>query len=511
MASRRTKGYQNPPEPPPRYRPPSPAPSYRTLDIRIRESLTRPRVGLTGRILDAIVPRTRGRDARAATESHHPARRDAGVIATDSPRVNARIDEPVAAHTKGTAGEAAHSKAPAPTPPGPKRTEAPRPVETKRKKREPPKTASVYTETEIKAFEIVGAKVRSAIQRNDGKLLSMFLEEKYNWNTPLHDGSRLLHVAAELGRRSILMCLLERKVDVLVEDADGATPLLTAIRNGHTTVVEILVDAEADWRGIPSSSLELAAERGDEDMVNALLHFINPRHENGRRVGGCELQVGRALRIAAEQGHRSITTILYNHTSMLPNKYVDNKEFSLIYSAIHHGWPEILERILARFARDGTLHKVADNPTFLVSAASQGNTEIITQLLRAGIPVNCNNGYKGRGQYPLHGAACVSQVEAVRVLLEWGADPNLLTAVGENALNAAMCGGAPLEIIRMLLERGVDIHVKDLRGKSPYEDAQTDIWGYDGELLELMKEYGYVDGDGNPSFAFTTDEKKESI
>jgi ankyrin repeat protein len=190
---------------------------------------------------------------------------------------------------------------------------------------------------------------------------------------------------------------------------------------------------------------------------------------------------------------------------------VDNDQINLIYSAIHHGWPELLERILARFSRDGTLHKVAANPTFLVSAASQGNTETITQLLRAGIPPNCNNGYQGRGQYPLHQAASVSRAEAVRVLLDWGADPNLLTAVGENALNAALRGGAPLAIIRMLLERGVDVHVKDRNGRSPFEDAQTSIWGYQGELLDLMKEYGYVDRDGRPSSAFNRDEKKGSL
>jgi ankyrin repeat protein len=468
-------------------------------------------MGLTGRILNAIVPRSRGRDARASTDSHHPARRDADVTATDSKAATTGDDESIAAGTKGKAPEAVYSKSTRPTLPGSKRPEGPRPVETKRKRREPSKTARVYTEGEIKAFENVGVKARSAIEKSDAKLLSLLLKEKYDWSTPLMDGSRLLHVAAELGRTSIIKILLEHKADVVVEDAYGYTPLHTAIRNGHTLVVEMLVDAEGNWTGVPSSSIELAAERGDEDMVSALLHFINPRRENGRRVGGCELQLGRALRIAAEQGHQSITTTLYNHTSKLPNKYVDNDQFTLIYSAIHHGWPELLERILARFSCDGTLHKVADNPTFLVSAASQGNTETISQLLRAGIPPNCNNGYQGRGQYPLHQAASVSRAEAVRVLLDWGADPNLLTAVGENALNAALRGGAPLAIIRMLLERGVDIHVKDRNGRSPYEDAQTSIWGYQGELLDLMKEYGYVGGDGRPISAFTSDEKKGSL
>jgi ankyrin repeat protein len=407
---------------------------------------------------------------------------------------------------------ASKEKTTSPTTSVPKRTQGQRPAATQRKAKQPQKTAPTYTEAEIQEFEVIGDKARFAIEKNDAKLLSILLEEKHNWNTPLQDGSRLLHVAAALGRTSILTTLLQHKVHVVVEDTDGATPLYTAIRNGHTAVVEILVDAEADWKGVPSSSLELAAERGDEDIINALLHFINPRREKGRRVGGCGLQLGRALRIAAEQGHRSITTALYNHVSRIPKTYVPNDEFGLIYSAIHHGWPEIIERILARFARQGTLQKVADNPTFLVSAASRGNIEIITQLLRAGIPVNCNNGYQGRGQYPLHQAACMSQAEAVRVLLEWGADPNLVTAVGENALNAAMRGGAPLEVIRLLLERGVDIYVKDRNGKSPYEDAQTTIYGYGGELLELMKEYGYVDQAGKPRpSSVTLGDKKESM
>ncbi|KAL2810615.1 ankyrin repeat-containing domain protein [Aspergillus granulosus] len=525
MAARWTNENQYESDPPPQYRPPSPAPSYRTLDIRIRESLSKPRVGLTGRILNAIVPRTRGRDARipaaivqtaphTAIDSQPPAPRDAGANAIDTKGVNleapaarsanAEVSKPVAADTKGIAREAAYSKATNLNPPIPKRTEGSRPADTKQTKTKGAKTLVVYTKSEIKAFEKVGAEARRAIEKNDEKLFSALLEEKYNWNTPLQDGSRLLHIAAELGRTPILMALLEHKVDVVVEDAKGYTPLHTAIRNGRTTVVQILVVAEGDWWdwwdwwnwwGRPWSSLELAAERGDEDMVKALLHFIVPRYKNDRVGTLCRsgLQVVRALRCAAYKGHQNLATILYNHTSQMTDPVVRDHYFCIIYSAICKGWSEILEQILSRFSRDGSIHEVANHAAFLVAAATKGNTDIIKQLLRAGIPVNCNNGSAGRGQYPLHQAAALSRVEAVKLLLDWGADPNLINDKGENAMNAALGCNAPLEILRMLLESGVDIHVVDQYGRSPYQDALTDRWGRNGELLKLINEYSRHD------------------
>jgi len=73
----------------------------------------------------------------------------------------------------------------------------------------------------------------------------------------------------------------------------------------------------------------------------------------------------------------------------------------------------------------------------------------------------------------------------VKLLLDAGADPNAgMGHWGENALHQAIIRGRSLEIVRMLIDRGVDTAAKNLDGKTPYELAagrgRADIM----ELLE---------------------------
>ncbi|KAL2817623.1 ankyrin repeat-containing domain protein [Aspergillus granulosus] len=127
------------------------------------------------------------------------------------------------------------------------------------------KTFVAYTEADVNAFAVTGAKVWCAIKNNDEKGFYVLLEQKCDWNTPLPDGSRLLHIAAELGRVAMLKTLLEHKVEVIIQDAESCTPLYLAAQNGHTEAVKVLVSVEANFRPSPrTSTLEMAAERGDE-------------------------------------------------------------------------------------------------------------------------------------------------------------------------------------------------------------------------------------------------------
>uniref|UniRef100_A0A669QA12 Regulatory factor X associated ankyrin containing protein n=1 Tax=Phasianus colchicus TaxID=9054 RepID=A0A669QA12_PHACC len=71
-----------------------------------------------------------------------------------------------------------------------------------------------------------------------------------------------------------------------------------------------------------------------------------------------------------------------------------------------------------------------------------------------------------RGFTPLIWAAAFGEIETVRHLLEWGADPHLLAKERESALSLASMGGYT-DIVIMLLERNVDINIYDWNGGTP--------------------------------------------
>uniref|UniRef100_A0A8C5RQH2 Regulatory factor X associated ankyrin containing protein n=1 Tax=Laticauda laticaudata TaxID=8630 RepID=A0A8C5RQH2_LATLA len=71
-----------------------------------------------------------------------------------------------------------------------------------------------------------------------------------------------------------------------------------------------------------------------------------------------------------------------------------------------------------------------------------------------------------RGFTPLMWASAFGEIETVRSMLEWGADPHILAKERESALSLASTGGYT-GIVTLLLEKAVDINTYDWNGGTP--------------------------------------------
>jgi hypothetical protein len=92
----------------------------------------------------------------------------------------------------------------------------------------------------------------------------------------------------------------------------------------------------------------------------------------------------------------------------------------------------------------------------LVRAAADGDISGIDELLRAGANVNCTIDVGGAASSPLISAAREGRLDAVRLLLDRGADPNLLAPFDESAMIHAAAEGH-VDIVSLLLDRGASI------------------------------------------------------
>nr|KAF6481816.1 regulatory factor X associated ankyrin containing protein [Molossus molossus] len=90
--------------------------------------------------------------------------------------------------------------------------------------------------------------------------------------------------------------------------------------------------------------------------------------------------------------------------------------------------------------------------------AAQGELSQLKEHLRKGD--NLINKRDERGFTPLIWASAFGEIETVRFLLEWGADPHILAKERESALSLASTGGYT-DIVGLLLERDVDINIYD--------------------------------------------------
>ena len=126
----------------------------------------------------------------------------------------------------------------------------------------------------------------------------------------------------------------------------------------------------------------------------------------------------------------------------------------------------------------------------LIEAIEDNRRDLVIKLLNSGVDVNFQEG--SVGESPLMTASRESNNQMLNILLNEGADVNLLDKEGNNALIYAI----PLQygryerkhklIVEKLLEHGINPNIKNNDGKSAYDIAMD--FGHNS-AAELIKHY----------------------
>jgi ankyrin repeat protein len=98
-----------------------------------------------------------------------------------------------------------------------------------------------------------------------------------------------------------------------------------------------------------------------------------------------------------------------------------------------------------------------------------GRPEVIAALIELGADPNIQDrrpkGFgRSSGWTPLFVALHHEQFKSARVMLEHGADPNILSDQGVSVIAAAAAEGAPKELIALMVEKGFDPQRTHRRG-----------------------------------------------
>lgn len=147
--------------------------------------------------------------------------------------------------------------------------------------------------------------------------------------------------------------------------------------------------------------------------------------------------------------------------------------------AIKLGYTDIVRLFLAKGA-DPNL-KDSKGVTPLGLALLTNNLDAVKILLNSGADPNER---VGQISFPLNIAINRGQVEAVRDLLEAGARPNEIT--GQSPLFDAIYKNN-FEIIKLLLDYGADPNLKDKKGNTPIDIA---IENESNEIIKLLLDHG---------------------
>jgi len=238
-----------------------------------------------------------------------------------------------------------------------------------------------------------------------------------------------LHWAARWGLTGVASRLLAEGYSITARDADGATPLHVASREGHLEVATVLL---ADWAieerdKHGATPLHYAAWGGSRETAELLVsRGASPRSRD--TLGRTPLHYARSAAVAE---------LLFSKGAQVDDDGIPENE------------PAFMKDLLKE--QPQALLVSAPGGTPLDSAAGRGDVEVMKFLLDHGASVDSKNRW---GITPLHEAAAGGHLGAVELLVERGADVNAKDRDGDTPLVAAQAISHSKRVARFLREHG---------------------------------------------------------
>ena len=362
-----------------------------------------------------------------------------------------------------------------------------------------------------------------AVHEQRAEMVAVLLEFGADVTLTNRYGVSPVWLAAENGDASMLARLLEAGADPNSSIPGGETVLMTAARTGDADAVRTLLARGADPNAREAergqTALMWAAARNNVSVVRVLAEVgadVHARTENpsavpGRTFASTPPTGFTPLLFAARAGHLGVAQVLLD-AGADGNDTVSDGQSALVVASANANW-EMAGYLLERGADPNhadagwnALHQTVRTRRMNIGFGTPGpfaggvldSSELMRRLLAHGAEVNARmtrngmrdgqrNRFNRLGATAFMLAAKVTDVEAMRLLLEAGADPLIPTADGTTPLmvaaglaiwNPGEDGGSlpgqedeVLQAVMMCVEQGNDINAANYRGETPLHGA----------------------------------------
>ncbi|KAJ5737554.1 uncharacterized protein N7483_002679 [Penicillium malachiteum] len=323
-----------------------------------------------------------------------------------------------------------------------------------------------------------------------------------------------LTAASPMGHEGVVKLLLGAGASISSPTPDSG-PLTVASAAGYESIVGIILDHITDIEAFGTqfcTSLTTAAGYGYEGIVNTLLDRATDL--NGPNVCG-EYPGIPPIASAASRGHEKIVRILVDRGADVNVESFQGE--TMLQNVTDHGDESLVKFLLDHGADPNALVEDSlnrDSP--LRMAISHDNERLCEILLKAdhGADVNADGG--SSGAFSFAEAARYGHLEVMQLLLDRGVDINARGSGDITAIAYASYEGSE-EALAMLLKRGAKIDWTDLQ--SPLALASNR--GHE-RIVQLLLDQGgevdleglnnsLVDGEGNSALSAVSQQGDEKI
>ena len=292
-------------------------------------------------------------------------------------------------------------------------------------------------------------------QKNHPEVVQVLIDAGADFEAKEEEGRSPLHKACNSGHLDIVKLLVRSGAGVRATDNKGVTCLIGASYLGHTETVRYLVGLkEVDINHVDSTgctALRHAAVRNHADAVEVLIDAgadIEVKDEEGRSP----LLVSNCL------GHLDIAIMLVKAGADVC--VTDNKGRTCFALASYYGHTETV-RYLAGLKEVDLEHADSTGRTALSHAVVANHADVVEVLIDAGADIETRGNHD---RTPLLVASQCGNLQVVKVLVKAGADVCVTHDNGDTCLAVAAANGHSETVRTLLCLPEVDVNHSNNRG-----------------------------------------------
>ena len=331
-----------------------------------------------------------------------------------------------------------------------------------------------HADTEIQELEI-GTPLYHAALNGHLELCQLLLEHGANPNT-LFVGHPILSESAAAGNLEIVKLLIEHGAEPNATDSEDQNALQKASMKGDKALVAYLLDRGAnvyheDCNGCTSTIH--AAHLGFAEIVQLLID------------GGADLEHHASngwTPLHSCHSHAETSHVLLKNGADVNS--VTKLGATPLFLAACSGVYDVVKALLS-YNPDLEL-TLADGASALIGGIRSGDAEVVRLLLEAGANVNHQSVHK---RFPLQFAVERNMVNVLRVLMEYSPKLDLVDDDGDTALHC-MNSGTSLEIVKILVNAGVDVNFRNRNRDTPICKA---VWSNMPETILYLAKKAKLD------------------
>lgn len=278
-----------------------------------------------------------------------------------------------------------------------------------------------------------------------------------------------IHNAVKKGDLTLIMKLLEHKVNLDGKDIQGLSPLNLAILLGKDEMVEMLLDmgVQRDYSAGDKSSLFVAFQNGQTEIAKLL-------YKRGAYITFDEIESTFEFEIGCDSDSAK-----FNSSTGMKG--------SLIHKAVIDRNTEMVQLLVER-GIDVSSKTANGGQTPLILATQRQLIPLVELLMTNGdAALHLRD---DRGKTPMYYSTIGDgSVEICKIFLDTGLPVNniVCTETNRTALHSAVCSHNK-ELIELLVLKGADLSAKDCKGNAPFHlllENGSNV--NDGNLIFLVK------------------------